>query len=103
MNFPMISMRELELRMQRGDPMVLLDLREPEEYAAGHLRGAVNIPYEELEARFYELPMQMPIYVYCARGSQSLLACNMLTRMGYWAADVAGGLNAYRGNCLEWM
>ena len=84
---PTMSMKELEMWIQAGRPMVLVDLRSRQEYEAGHLQGAVNIPYEELETRLEEIPRQLPCVLYCSRGSQSLLA-------------VYGGLAAYRGTHL---
>ena len=71
---PTMSMKELEMWIQVGRPMVLVDLRSRQEYEAGHLQGAVNIPYEELETRLEEIPRQLPCVLYCSRGSQSLLA-----------------------------
>lgn len=103
MMYPSIPMWELDRRLCRGEPTYLVDLRDREEYGMCHLRGAINIPYEELEMRICELPMDQVLYFYCARGSQSLLICNLLSRRGYRVVNVGGGMNAYRGNCLEGM
>ena len=97
---PTMSMKELEMWIQAGRPMVLVDLRSRQEYEAGHLQGAVNIPYEELETRLEEIPRQLPCVLYCSRGSQSLLACSRLNRLGRNAVNVYGGLAAYRGTHL---
>jgi phage shock protein E len=55
---------------QRDDGLVILDVRTPEEFAAGHVPGAVNIPYTHLPARISSLPSaaDKDIVVYCATG-----------------------------------
>lgn len=50
---------------------VLLDVRQPEAYAEGHLPGAVNIPLEELEARLPELPPDKPLFLTCRTGRRA--------------------------------
>jgi rhodanese-related sulfurtransferase len=59
-----IGRDELLERMRSGD-VVVLDVRPPAEYAAGHLPGAVNIPPDELGARLAELPEGQPVVAYC--------------------------------------
>lgn len=63
---------------------ILLDVRTPEEFAAGHLEGAVNIPVHEVEARLGELPdRDKPVVVYCRSGRRSAQAKAVLERSGY--------------------
>lgn len=63
---------------------VLLDVRTPQEFAAGHLDGAVNIPVQELEQRLGELPAKDRQYViYCHSGRRSAIAKRMLESRGY--------------------
>lgn len=59
-----ISREQLMARMRDGE-VVVLDVRPPAEYAAGHLPDAVNVPPEELEARLADLPAGQPIVAYC--------------------------------------
>jgi len=59
-----IGRDELIARMRRGD-IVLVDVRPPEEYAAGHIEGARSIPIEELEHRLAELPPDREVVAYC--------------------------------------
>lgn len=96
--FSMISMKQLEMYLMQGSDMVLLDVRSPEEFMSGHLRGAVNIPMEELECRMDELSRDRPIIIYCGHGSKSLMAARFLDRMGFLVMAAAGGLASYRGN-----
>ncbi len=104
MTYPTISMRELECWILRGRPMELIDLRNSDDFAHSHLKGAVNIPYEELEDMIREGTLEyqegVPMVFYCTRGSQSMLACNHLSARGYPVVNTAGGLAAYRGRSM---
>ena len=64
---------------------VLLDVRTPEEFAAGHIAGAVNIPHDQLANRASELPQDRntEIAVYCRSGRRSALALDWLGTQGY--------------------
>ena len=74
-----ISLGELESR----DPgAILLDVREPEEYAAGHVPGAVNLPQADLADRLDELPRDRPMLLICQGGYRSLRAAQFLTADG---------------------
>lgn len=76
---------------------VLLDVRSAEEYRAGHLPGALNIPHTELRDRLSEIPAGRPILTYCASGFRSYLALRVLRQSG-WAdvASLSGGLATFR-------
>lgn len=97
MRYPTISMRELEQWIEYGREMVLVDLRTEEEYSRGHLDGAINIPFAQLEWQAGTLPEAIPVVFYCQRGSKSILACNRLWESGLQVVNTGGGLNAYRG------
>ncbi len=78
---------------------LILDVRSPDEFAAGRLAGAKLVPVHELESRFAELPQDKstPIHVYCASGRRSAKAARLLTERGYEAVhDLAGGINAWK-------
>ena len=53
MKVGIISLKELEYRLDSGAPMRLIDLRKPEEYDAGHLEGAANIPFDQIPRRSF--------------------------------------------------
>lgn len=95
--FRTISMRQLENMLDRGGDFILLDVRSREEFSAGHLSGAVNLPFEELENRIYELPRGKPVVVYCAYGSHSMRAARFLDQQGFQVINTSGGLSYYRG------
>jgi rhodanese-related sulfurtransferase len=73
----------------------VLDVRNPDEYVAGHVAGAVLIPLGELAARQNEIPAGDPLYVICAVGGRSLTAARALVEAGYEAVSVAGGTNGW--------
>ncbi|MBR2686866.1 MAG: metalloregulator ArsR/SmtB family transcription factor [Aquamicrobium sp.] len=69
--------REELLRRMREDSIVLLDVRPEDEFAAGHLPQAINIPVEELENRLAELPREKLVVAYC-RGIRCVLSADAL-------------------------
>lgn len=81
----------------RGADIHLVGCAEQREYEAGHLLGAVNLPYERLDEVEAEIPKDRPVVIYCAYGGQSLLAARKLAGCGYDAVNALGGLHYYRG------
>jgi len=71
---------------------VLLDVREDDEWAAGHASGAVHVPLNELPGRLGELPPGRDIAVICRVGSRSALAAAYLAQAGWPAVNVADGM-----------
>ena len=86
---------------------LLLDLRERKEYMAGHIPGAICLPYEELQKNIGKLREwaagctkrygSAAIIVYCDRGNTSLRAARDLYNQGFYVKNVYGGISAYRG------
>lgn len=74
---------------------LLVDVREPEEYAGGHIPGAVNVPLSGLCSA--SLPMGRPLFLYCLLGSRSKRAARILKRRGYSVKSI-GGICNYRGS-----
>ena len=92
-----VRARELLDRAKRG-LVTVLDVRPPEEFAAGHLPGAVNIPVNELEKRLAELPKRKEVVAYC-RGPYCLMsydAVALLRRKGLKARRLEDGLPEWR-------
>ncbi|MFO1096400.1 MAG: FAD-dependent oxidoreductase, partial [Planctomycetaceae bacterium] len=75
---------------------ILLDVRSTDEYAAGRIPGAINIPIDDLRARIGELPTNRPIAVYCQVGQRGYLATRILRQAGYAAANIGGGYQTWR-------
>jgi phage shock protein E len=85
-------------RQRKGDAALLvLDVRTPEEYASGHVPGAVNIPYDQLPARIAEVPRDRDVVLYCRSGRRAALAAEVLAGQGY------GGLGHLEGDIQEWV
>lgn len=74
----------------------ILDVREPDEFAAGHVPGATNLPLSQLGDRVGEVPTDGPVYVICELGGRSARATGTLTAAGVDAIDIAGGTAAWR-------
>lgn len=74
---------------------VLLDVREADEFRAGHIPGAVNVPLSSIAG--IDIPRDRPLYVYCLRGSRSKSAVGALRKMGYVDAKSIGGILSYKG------
>ena len=89
-----ISPEQAKQIMDSGKPYILVDVRQPAEYAEGHIKGARLIPDNELEQRApQELPdKQALILVYCRSGRRSLAAAKMLAGMGYTQIKDIGGI-----------
>lgn len=88
-----VDVEELAEAVARG--ATVLDVRNPDEYAEGHVAGAVLIPLGELADRRDEIPDADPLYVICAVGGRSLQATRALVAAGHRAVSVAGGTNGW--------
>jgi adenylyltransferase/sulfurtransferase len=77
--------------------LVLIDVREPQEWDAGHLPGALHIPLGALAARASEVPAdKTPVFI-CAAGGRSMAACRHFAAQGRQVVNLAGGMNGWRG------
>ena len=88
-----ISDQELLARMGASDPPLVLDVRSPKEYAAGHISGAVNLPYDQVEDRVDELgtSRDRQVVVYCEHGPRAFRALGALEDAGFRALRPLGG------------
>lgn len=91
----LISAEELEQYLEREEDIYLIDMRDRDSYGRGHIRGAVNIPGNELPKRVRQLPEDCLIVLYCYHGPQSMLAARELSKRGFRVADLCGGIRAY--------
>ena len=74
----------------------LVDVRTPEEYAAGHIDGAINIPVQQLAARVSELaPKDKELVLYCRSGNRSKTAARILEGAGYTKVFDLGPMSAW--------
>ena len=79
-----------------ADGTVLLDVREQDEWDAGHAPDARLLPLSELQDRVAELPADTPLLVICHSGARSLRASTFLLAEGYEATNVIGGMLAWQ-------
>jgi len=90
---PLVSAEDL---LDGDVDAVVLDVRSPHEWRAGHVPGAINIPVGEIPSRLGELPTDRPIATICEGGYRSSLAASLLAQEGADAVNVTGGMAAYR-------
>jgi glyoxylase-like metal-dependent hydrolase (beta-lactamase superfamily II)/rhodanese-related sulfurtransferase len=79
-----------------GGAAVVLDVREPHEYAAGHLPGAISIPQADLATRLAEIPRDKELLLVCASGGRSLRSAQYLKSVGYpRVTNLEGGTSGW--------
>lgn len=88
----MISPADYVSQYQSNTPHFLLDVRTPEEYADGHIAGSINIPLAELSTQLSQVPMNIPVVVYCRSGNRSAQAAALLKEAGYTQVLNMGGI-----------
>ena len=93
-----ISGKMLDYYVGRRDTLII-DLREKESYMHSHVKGAVNMPYGEIDG-YTAFPKGKILVLYCDRGGASLQAARILARNGYKTKTVIGGMKEYRGRNL---
>jgi rhodanese-related sulfurtransferase len=81
------------------DDTGVVDVRDPDEFAAGHVPGAVNVPLGELRRRQRELPRDRPLALCCGVGQRAYYAVRFLAQHGYAVANLSGGYETYRALC----
>lgn len=83
--------------------ITIIDVREPFEYAGGHIEGAINVPVgvlaEGVPPQLAALPMGQEIVVYCQSGSRAAMATELLQRFGF--TNVRNGIN--QAHVRDWL
>jgi rhodanese-related sulfurtransferase len=100
-----IEPAELQRRLAAGEPLLLLDVRGPDEFAGplGHIAGAVNLPLPELPARLAELAAEpRPIVAVCLTDKRSARAATELAASGHRDVGVLrGGMDRWRREGID--
>ena len=92
-----VTVDELAEKLEQ-DKHVLIDVREPSEFAAGHVKGAVNVPLGQLANRLGEFDPCAETYVICQSGHRSVTGAKLLMKAGFTHVySVKGGTSAWRG------
>ncbi len=95
-----VAPAEAHQRLSQGEG-ILVDVREPHEWRAGHAAGARHIPLRELPGRIAELRADQPVFLICAVGGRSRSAAELLQDAGFSAPiNVRGGTAAWQGAAL---
>lgn len=81
-SYPVARFADLDHRLARGAPVLVLDVRHPHEWSAGHLAGAWHIPVQDLAGALGTLPRDRRVWVHCAAGYRAALASSLLDREG---------------------
>ena len=91
-----IAPQELKARLDRGEPLILLDVRQDWETRLCRLDGATHIPIEEIEHRTEELNPEDEIVVFCHQGVRSAAVSEYLRQLGFpKVRNLAGGLDLW--------
>lgn len=88
-----ISSADLQKLIENGDDIQIVDLRKPEDFAKGHVKGAVNIPFGEVNKHFGEFPKDKPVFVYCYTGQTAGQTVGVLNVLGINARSVHLGFD----------
>ncbi|WP_409341146.1 rhodanese-like domain-containing protein [Paenibacillus sp. MBLB4367] len=91
-----ITPTELKARLEKGEALTMIDVREDEEVAAGMIPGAKHIPLGQLPLRHGEIPQSGEIIMICRSGNRSGKACDFLQQQGF------AGLKNMTGGMLDW-
>ncbi|MGB7236128.1 MAG: rhodanese-like domain-containing protein [Rhodococcus sp. (in: high G+C Gram-positive bacteria)] len=89
------SVPAAELPSEWSESVILLDVREDEEWQHGHAAGAIHIPMAEIPSRIGEVEPDAELFVVCRSGARSLRVVEYLARIGYEASNVDGGMVAW--------
>ena len=97
--YKQMKMEEAMQYMQQNDDYILVDVRRQDEFDAGYIPGAINIPNESItDKEIPELPNKdAKILVYCRSGNRSVQASEKLVKLGYTNIIEIGGINSYTG------
>lgn len=96
MNDLEISPGEVKQRLDRGEKILLVDVREPQEFALCHIEGAVLIPMGAIPANLQQLDVDEDVVCFCHHGMRSLDVANWLRAQGVKSAkSMAGGIDRW--------
>lgn len=97
-NIEVVSPSEFQTKLAEAPNAYLLDVRQPDEFAAGHLKGAHLLNWfdsDKFKSEALKIDKSKTIYVYCRSGRRSLAAAKYLSEQGYKVVDMDGGILAW--------
>ncbi|RZQ54595.1 rhodanese-like domain-containing protein [Pseudoalteromonas phenolica] len=94
----LISQQDLLVNQMSATPHQIIDVRSPEEFAAGHVKGAINIPFDQIEQHQNLLNTLKPstLVVYCRSGRRAGIFEKTLTEKGFNLLHLSGDMNAWQ-------
>ncbi|MEQ9670245.1 MAG: rhodanese-like domain-containing protein [Coleofasciculus sp. G2-EDA-02] len=81
--YTVMPVNQLKNKLKNEDNLVLVDVREPSEYASGHIPGAINIPVRSLTQNLDKIPTDKPVVLYCSSGHRTAIGMTALRLLGY--------------------
>ena len=96
-NFNLISVHDLKSKLDKGEKIVILDVRDKKKWDKGHINGAKHIYVGHLKDKLDEVPKDWPVIVYCGTARSASLAASILKKNGYGKVyNVLGGMTAWK-------
>ncbi|SET48424.1 Rhodanese-related sulfurtransferase [Oceanobacillus limi] len=92
-----VTPKEVAKRLQSGEDVTVIDVRESSEVATGKIPGATHIPLGQLALRKGELDKAKNYIISCQSGNRSKAACGILEALGFKVEDMVGGMNNWSG------
>ncbi|MBC8078807.1 MAG: rhodanese-like domain-containing protein [Gorillibacterium sp.] len=96
-----ITPKELAKRLERGEPVQVIDVREPDEWVEGYIAGSKHIPLGQLMENQHKLDPRHEIIIVCRSGGRAGRACELLSGKGFNVTNLVGGLLAWTGSLTQ--
>lgn len=90
-----VTAAELNTRLSQGERFQMIDVRTPQEYAQGHVPGAMNLPMDQAEARLDDLQQRDPVVLICQSGQRARMTCELLKSHHQGLIVLEGGTKAW--------
>lgn len=87
-------------RLKRNEKLVIIDVREPEEWESGHIPGAKHIPLGQIARALNEMDPKQETIIVCRSGNRSGRACDFLSSMGFNVVNMLGGMSKWPGDIV---
>ncbi|WP_462188146.1 MULTISPECIES: rhodanese-like domain-containing protein [unclassified Frankia] len=95
---PAVGVAELPVELSADGAPLMVDVREPDEWSAGHIAGALHIPMRELAARLDEVPREREVVVVCRSGGRSAAVTNYLRQGGWQVRNLTDGMLSWQAH-----
>lgn len=95
--FEQISINDI-LYVAKEKRGIIIDLRSEDEYEKGHIKGAINVPMEEIQEKGFPFSKKRTFLLYCEYGTRSMRVARLLYEQGYHVINTVGGMYQYTGD-----